>query len=128
MESVPFLFLFVVSPPCLFLFRAQLGDDVLDGGDEGGGFGFGNLLATLGLDSVDEGLEDIDSRDIVVLVQVCERIYRGMQLGIQVIFNPLLQIEVDNVLDDIDHLVHGIKESKLLDAMVVVICDVYIAR
>ena len=64
---------------------AQYVNDCLGGGDEGIGiFGF-NLVAALGLNGIDEGLQGVDGRDIVVGVDVINGLKRSSKLGIETV-------------------------------------------
>jgi hypothetical protein len=47
------------------------------------------MVAALRLDRVDERLQRIDRRHVVVFVDVLQRLKRGIQLGIYAVVNPL---------------------------------------
>ncbi len=53
---------------------------------------FWNLVATLSLDGIDEGLQGIDGRHVVVFVDVLQCLKRRIQLRIQTVLNPMLEI------------------------------------
>lgn len=52
------------------LLATEEGDDLLCVSDEFYGICLWNVNASLGLDGVDEGLERVDGRDVVVLLQI----------------------------------------------------------
>jgi hypothetical protein len=80
----------------------QQGDNLLRGGDQHSGIGLGNGLSALSLDHVDEGAQCIDRREIVLYAGPVEGAKGGIQLCIEIVLNPVLEVDARDLRDQAD--------------------------
>src|SRR5262245_54159774 len=77
----------------------QKSNDRLRGGNQRIGIAFRNGLPALGLNRVDEGAQGFDRSDVVLYAGAVEGVERRIQLRVQAVFNPVLDVEADDFLN-----------------------------